>query len=255
MQAVKQMGGGLLLGILSLVMVFGGILLALTEGYVPQPALFLASQTPGDTAFPTSELSTSLDFLLTAYPSEPSTPSPTLSPPTSCIPPMGWVQIPIVSGETIEGLAARHHVRTEELIQANCLPSHILMPGSFLYAPALPSATAPSCGAHPGWVHYTVQAGDTLFKISTLYRVTVPQLQNANCLGSSSTIFVGQALWVPNVPTSTPAVTATIITIEFATVTPTPTDTPALSATSEPSATPAPSATPSPTGVTPPASP
>jgi len=262
MQAVKQMGGGLLLGIFSLAVVLGGILLALAEGYVPQPALFLASETPGAPAFLTSDTSTSFEFLLTAYPSDTSTPSPTLPPPASCIPPMNWIQIPVVSGETLEGIAARHRVSAQELIQANCLPSPMLMPGSFLYVPALPSATALSCGAPPGWTRYTVQAGDTLFKISQMYRVSVPQLQNANCLGDSTVIFVGQKLWTPNVPTSTPPITATIITIEFATATPVLTATPAPSATAEPSATPippsatdAPSATLPATGVTPPSSP
>lgn len=263
MQALKQLGGGLLLGALSLAIVLGGVLLALAEGYVPQPALFLASETPGgDTSLPTSDLSTSFEFLLTAYPSDTPTPSLTPLPPVNCIPPADWILTAVAPGETIEFIAARHHTGVENLIQANCLLSPILIPGYGLYVPRLPIATAPACGAPAGWIQYSVQPGDTLYKISQLYRTTVSQLQNANCLGSSSTIFVGQKLWAPNVPTSTPAITATIITLEFATATPAPTDTPVPTATIEPTATPVPpsatlppSATPPPTGTTPPPSP
>ena len=256
MQAVKQLGGGLLLGLISLMIVIGGISLALAEGYVPQPALFLASETPNNTLFPTSDLATSFDFLLTPFPSDTPPPSFTPAPPTNCPPPAGWILIFVGGGDTLESISAYYRTTTDALVQANCLISSNLLPGHTLYVPPLPTNTVLVCGAHAGWIQYTVQAGDTLFKISQLYRTTVSQLQQANCLGSSSTIFIGQKLWVPNVPTSTPGITATVINIEFDTATPVPSATPQPTNTIEPSATPIPpTVTPPPTGTTPPADP
>lgn len=256
MQAVKQLGGGLLLGLISLAFVIGGISLALAEGYVPQPALFLASETPGEVPFPTSDIATSFEFLLTPFPSDTPAASLTSIPPTNCPPPAGWIQIMVGSGETIEVIAARYRTTVDALMRANCLFSTTLLTGYLLYVPPLPTSTVLACGAPTGWIQYTVQGGDTLFKISQLYRTTVSQLQQANCLGSSTSIFTGQKLWVPNVPTSTPAITATIITIEFATVTLVPSATPEPTNTVEPSATPIPpTATPPPTDTSPPPAP
>jgi LysM repeat protein len=256
MQAVKQLGGGLLLGFISLAVVIGGILLALAEGYVPQSANFLASETPGDTPYSTSDIATSFDFLLTAFPTDTPAPSFTPVPPTNCPPPSGWALISVGAGDTIESIAAQYRTTIEALVQANCLISTSLLPGYTLYVPPLPTSTVLACGAPAGWIQYTVQSGDTLFKISQLYRTTVLQLQQANCLGSSSTIFAGQKLWVPNVSTSTPAITATIITIEFATATPEPSATPQPTNTVEPSATPVPpTVTPPPTETAPPSAP
>jgi hypothetical protein len=56
-----------------------------------------------------------------------------------------------------------------------------------------------SCGPPPGWVLYNVKSGDTLYKISQLYRVSIAQLQEANCLGASTLLRGGQQIYVPNV--------------------------------------------------------
>jgi LysM repeat protein len=267
MQAIKQLGGGLLLGFISLVVVVGGISLALAEGYVPQPAPFLASGTPGPDFFPTSEIVlTSLDFLLSPYPSD--TPFPTLElsatstpiPPTNCPPPSGWVLIAVGPGDTLELIAARYQISVEALKQANCLITSSLLTGYGLYVPPIPTQTSVPCGAPAGWIQYTVLPGDTLFHISQLYRTTVSTLQNANCLGYSTTIYTGQKLWVPNVIPSTPVITATIINIEFDTVTPVPSSTPVPTDTATPTATDTataipPTPTPSPTETPPPTTP
>ncbi len=254
MQAIKQLGGGILLGLISLAVVLGGISLALAEGYVPQPALFLASPTPD--AFPTSELAaTSMDFLLSPYPSD--TPAATFTatltpvPPTNCPPPAGWVLIAVGPGDTLDILAARYQVSAEAIKQANCLISSDLLQGYGLYVPPIPTRTAIPCGAPAGWIQYIVQPSDTLFHISQLYRTTVSALQNANCLGYSTTIYAGQKLWVPNVPTSTPGI---IVTIEFATATPVPSETLAPTDTTVPTNTLEPTATSAPPTATQPPS-
>jgi LysM repeat protein len=271
MQAIKQLGGGLLLGLISLAVVVGGISLALAEGYVPQPALFLASDTPGpDNLLPTSEIAlTSFDFLLSPYPSDTPfatrelTATSTPIPPTNCPPPTGWVLIAVGQGETLEVIAARYQISVEALKQANCLVTTSLLPGYGLYVPPILTKTSLPCGAPAGWIQYTVQTGDNLFHIGQLYGTTVSELQKANCLGYSTTIYTGQKLWVPNVIPSTPIITATIINIEFDTVTPMPSSTPVPTNTTTPTATatavpptvtPSPSPTPSPTETPPPTS-
>jgi LysM repeat protein len=69
-----------------------------------------------------------------------------------------------------------------------------------------------------------VQPGDTLFRIALSYNITYPRLQRANCMGSSTIIYTGQRLWVPNIATRTPSPGVTIIpTFPTATQTPLPT--------------------------------
>jgi LysM repeat protein len=100
-----------------------------------------------------------------------------------------------------------------------------------------PSATGITCSPPIGWVIYTVQPSDSLYLIGLTYGVTVSQLQIANCLGSSVTIYVGQKLYVPNIPTHTPQ------PAPAPTRTPTKDVIPPTVETMEVSATPAPTAT------------
>ncbi|HWB36999.1 MAG TPA: LysM peptidoglycan-binding domain-containing protein, partial [Rugosimonospora sp.] len=69
--------------------------------------------------------------------------------------------------------------------------------------------TAISCGPPYNWVrNYTVQPGDTLYRIALAYSTTTYELQRANCKGSSTNIAVGERLWVPNVTPQMPATSA-----------------------------------------------
>ena len=65
------------------------------------------------------------------------------------------------------------------------------------------------CGPPLGWVLHTVQSGETLEILATRYRVSVEDLQTANCRGDLTFVATGEKLYVPNVATSTPAKTAT----------------------------------------------
>jgi len=62
------------------------------------------------------------------------------------------------------------------------------------------TATSAPCQTPAGWVRYVVQPGDTLFRLSEAYGITVAQLQKGNCMGSSTLLKVGQILYVPPVP-------------------------------------------------------
>jgi LysM repeat protein len=104
-------------------------------------------------------------------------------------------------------LATRYGTTAEQLAQGNCLLTQNLVPGYGLYVPVSQANPIPNCGPYPGWIRtYFVQPGDTLFHIALLYRTSVDALEFANCRADSK-ILVGEQLWVPNVPTVTPAVT------------------------------------------------
>ncbi|GAB4579619.1 MAG: hypothetical protein Fur0022_23570 [Anaerolineales bacterium] len=108
--------------------------------------------------------------------------------------------------------------------------------------PTLVSASPTSCAPPTGWVIYTVQAGDTLFFISTATGTTVAQLQDANCLGATTQIITGQRLYVPKLPafptTPPPLATETMPSTDVpAYETITPTDIPTLTETPAPTST------------------
>ena len=172
-----------------------------TATFSPTP---LPTQKPGEPTYTASPTS-----LPTATPTQ--TPEPTKS--TTCPHPSGWEQITVNQGDTLESLAAKYNTSSEELAEANCLLVSNLPPGSKIYAPKLyPTPTIIiSCGPPAGWVYYTVKSGDNLYRIGLAYGVSVYQLQQANCLGSSVNIRAGQQIFVPNVPTvaNTPTPTST----------------------------------------------
>lgn len=264
MESLRQVGSGLLFGLVCLAIVLGGFALSMTEGGMS--AVVVASSTSTQAAAatrvpaisPTLPLETPTQSLNPATDTPAPTPTETFTPPpppTNCPPPAGWVAIVVQVYDTLPGLAQTYRASTDAIRQANCLVSDQLVPGSFLYVPPLPTATPIPCGAPAGWVNYVVQPGDTLFSLSQKFRVSVAELQRANCLGSSSFIQAGKVIKVPNVPTSTPlnsaTPSATFIVIKEET--PTPTATLPAPTTEVPSQTPIPpSDTPPPPTNTPP---
>jgi LysM repeat protein len=208
MKALRQLGGGFLLGILSIGLVLGGFALAMAEGGLIPAIVTRPSPTAiPQSAYPTLELLPSLDGSSAPTVAEitPSiTPTHTLPPPpTSCLPPAGWIALTVQPFDTLASLALTYRLDVASLKDANCLLSDELVGGSILYVPPLASNTQVACGAPAGWVTYIVKPGDTLYRISILYRVSIAQLQQANCLGASSAIYSGQRLRVPNVLVST----------------------------------------------------
>jgi LysM repeat protein len=170
----------------------------------------------------------------TFTPMIPST-TPFPSPTSSCPMPDGWSTIMIGSDDTLENLAQTYHTTVEALIQANCLLAEDLLHDTTFYVPGLPpTETIVPCGPPAGWVNYTVKHGDTLFQIGLMFGVMVSDLQNANCMGSSTLIRTGQILFVPDVHIHTP------------TTQPTRTPKPSPAPTEAPSSTPPTPASPTP---------
>lgn len=221
MQTLRQLGGGVIIAIFSVILVIGGIFLSLAETLPPA-----ATPTQIPPTFPQSfPTPTEMIETMTGVPTDTQTPIPTatqtatsalaLASATSCTPPSGWILVTTASGDTVYSLAQRYKTTAENLNAANCLTSAELPAGMALYVPPVPTVTVIPCGPPFGWVrNYVVQRGDTLFRIALSYNITYPQLQRANCMGSSTTIYTGQRLWVPNVPTRTPVPGVTIIPTE-----------------------------------------
>jgi LysM repeat protein len=221
MQTLRQLGGGVIVAIFSVILVIGGIFLSLAETLPPPstptqiPPTFPESfPTPTSTtiSFPATDTETT-----TALPTltESATPTPVFSP-TACTPPSGWIRVTTSSGDTVYSLAQRYRTTADNLNAANCLTSADLPAGVALYVPPVPTVTVVPCGPPFGWVrNYIVRPGDTLFRIALSYNITYPQLQRANCMGSSTTIYTGQRLWVPNVPTRTPVPGSTVIPTSY----------------------------------------
>ncbi len=256
MQALKQVGLAIAVAVVSLGVVLGGLSLALSENLAPPAATgttwlptFAEFITPSATPLilPTGTSEFALEFTPTSEPT-----ATLIPPPTSCTPPSGWVGINVGVYDTLESLAQRYNTTSQALSQANCLLSSTLVSGSVLFVPPLPAAaptqpaTRVACGAPYGWVHYTVLAGDTLYHIATMYGITTLQLQQANCLGYSTYIRIGQLLWIPNrapIFTNTPIVAPTIY-LPTETLTEAPSDTPVPPTfTPQPTDTTAPTAT------------
>lgn len=233
MRILRGLAGGFLLALFSLFLVLGSIWLALAEGAVrTRPISLLPTPSPLSSPPTFSALPIPTSF----------TPSPTLPiliPSPSCLPPSGWIPLLVNYGDTLENLAQRFGITVEILSNANCLSSDMLIPGSLIYVPKIPTSTPIPCGPPPGWIQYIVQSGDTLYHLSQAFGVDYHLLQQANCLGNSTLIYAGQRLWVPNVPTRTPIVTDTpiIIVIATSTATPTPTAFPSETPTSLPTVT------------------
>src|SRR5688572_8356931 len=214
MQSLRQLGAGIIIGIVSAVLVIGGVFLSLAETFSPfstatqiPPTLQLTFPTITPSLAITQSETPTVTETQTQFASE--TASLTLAPIVTCAPaPANWIQIVLNIGDTIYSIAERYKTTTDNLSAANCLKTLDLPVGYVLLVPPVQATvTAVPCGPLLGWVRtYIVQPSDNLFRIGLSYGVTVTQLQRANCMGSSTTIFVGQRLWVPNVPTRTPVV-------------------------------------------------
>lgn len=235
-QALRQLGTSLFFAAISFSLIIGSLVTALAEKQINQPATATLTETNLPTSVTQMDAVADTSATQSLLPPPSITPSPastpTFPPSTACPAPDGWLSYGVQLGDTLDALAIRYGTSAATLQEKNCLVTSALMPDTRLYVPPFPTATPVPCGAPFGWVLYKIQPGDNLYRISLQYRVTVAQLQQANCLGYSTQITAGKMLYVPNVPTSTPAVTNT--PTATLTHTPTMTFTPTLTATNAP---------------------
>jgi LysM repeat protein len=135
-------------------------------------------------------------FLATAGPPPTSIPGALSTPvpavPSTTLPGTYTVQ----RGEWIYSIARKFGITPQALIAANPgVNPNVLYPGQVLHIPGGGGGTpvTPS----PGGKTYTVQRGDTLFRIAVRFGTTVFALQSANNIANPNFIYPGQVLTVP----------------------------------------------------------
>ncbi len=99
-----------------------------------------------------------------------------------------------------------------------------------------PSPTGCAPTKPEGWVSYVVQPNDTVAELAVMTGVSTEQLVAVNCLPETLMILVGQSMFLPILPPSTP--TSSPPTLTFTPEAPfQPTDSPPEQLTAEPTAT------------------
>ena len=124
--------------------------------------------------------------------------------------------IEVKPGDTLYGLSKRHGVSLAELMSANGLTSPNLKPGQKLLlpsanapvrnmprtpkavaaAPAAPNPASPETAARYGST-YTVQPGDSLYKIARANKVNFGELQQVNGITDPRKVMPGTVLKIP----------------------------------------------------------
>ncbi len=223
MKGYRQVIFGFLAALLSLTVILGSLSLSLSEtglklALQSSPTRTRSSRTNTMTqtvipaTIPPGEIGTLSQFT-PAIGFTPMFPSTTLPPtPSNCIPPDGWVPIKVLPGETLDEIATLYGTFPDTIYTANCLPTVDLIEGIILYVPPItitPTPTPSTCPHPQGWIIYTIQSGDRLFRIAEAFGISVTDLVNANCINDPNRINAGQKIYVPNKPTQQPTAAPT----------------------------------------------
>ena len=104
-------------------------------------------------------------------------------------------------GENLFRIGLKYGVSWKALMQANGLASTTIYVGQRLVIPGGETAPAPAAAPQPPPASaagtYTVQRGDTLFKIAVRFGLTTQQLAAANRISNPALIYAGQTLTIP----------------------------------------------------------
>jgi LysM repeat protein len=213
MQNARQVFWGIVTALVSFALILGALFLSVSEGNLHIPSSTLIT-TVSSTSSTSGIQESTTPIVITPTPlhitqsatSESTTPTTTITPsltqtvpvPTaiSCTHPAGWLTYIVQPGDTLSGLAIRYKRTILEISQVNCLDVNGLQSGMIIFLPPLPTRTPILCGSHRGWLIYYVQKGDTLYRLSQTFGVTVAMLQRANCI-TGTLIRVGEPLFVP----------------------------------------------------------
>lgn len=177
-----------------------------SEPWTPSPVMPSPSPSPSPLPSPTPTPSPTASP--TGAPTEPPrtpTPSPSRTP---CRPPADWVPYRVQPGDTAFRLATLAGIPLPRFLEANCLRHPALFIGQRVYLPVnlpTPTPNPTPCGPPPDWVLYTVQPGETLYRLAVRFQVPLALLMHANCL-TTPALSAGQRLYVPpGTPTPAPS--------------------------------------------------
>ncbi len=107
------------------------------------------------------------------------------------------------SGDSLSGIAARHHVSLAAVLAANNLRiTSVIFPGQRL---TIPGGSSSGPAAAPSAANYTVKSGDSLGVIAARHNVPLAAVLSANNLTVNSVIHPGQRLVIPGGTPSAPA--------------------------------------------------
>jgi LysM repeat protein len=99
----------------------------------------------------------------------------------------------VAAGDTLSAIAALYDVTVDAITELNGIANpDLIFPGDVLRLPGGSEKPRTEPGA------YVVEAGDTLTGIAERYSVSVSALQEANGLGDSDLIVIGQMLVIPS---------------------------------------------------------
>lgn len=108
------------------------------------------------------------------------------------------IQYIVKAGDTLTRIAAAFGVTVQQIAAANNIANvNLIFVGQVLTIPGTTPPVTPTPPAPASTVKYTVKAGDTLYRISKLYGVTIQQIATANNITNVNLIFVGQVLIIP----------------------------------------------------------
>ena len=96
----------------------------------------------------------------------------------------------VQSGDTLYSIANKYNITVNDLIEYNNLPTTILSIGQIINIPTINSSD----------VVYIVKPNDTLYKIATIYGVSVDDIKKLNNL-DSNILSIGEKLYIPKVNT------------------------------------------------------
>jgi LysM repeat protein len=135
------------------------------------------------------------------------TATPTLNPlqPTFTSTPItgGPCAYTVVAGDNLFRIALNHNVTLDQLVQTNGISNpNIIVVGDVLQIPGCggtggPIVTPGTGGPVGSGTTYTVQQGDTLYKISMQFNVPVMSIANANNIQNINLILINQQLVIP----------------------------------------------------------
>ena len=125
----------------------------------------------------------------------------TTTPPDTSTSPSGETFYEIQTGDTLGIIAEKFGVSVEAIMSANGLINEFIYAGDQLRIPVAGSSTSdpttPSTETSTDASIYTVQRGDTLYRIGLLYGFTVEELATHNGIIDVNSLDIGQQIAIP----------------------------------------------------------